>query len=191
MKIKSALIAVIAQAAVSGVCAASADTGDLDVNQLRAAVSNTTTRASGGIDQSSLSSEQQEQLVQWLAGAPSQKWKPGPICMWSCPPPFGSLSADPQRVNVPVSGTGSTTIHWTWDESHQYPIAEYACLWVTTPGNSQAYVVDCEHPGNRYTVYIPWIGQGSYNFFVALRQQSPAPVAGMPVLAATTVTGTR
>ncbi len=187
-RVLSVLFAV--QAAVFGAGWAHA-AGEVDVNQLRAAVAGTMTRASDGLDQSSMNQEQQAQLVQWLAKSPGLMWNPGTICLYNCPPPYGSLSADPQRVTVPVNGTSSTTIHWTWNEDRGRPVAEYACLWVTTPGDPNAYVVDCEHPGNQYKVYIPWIAEGTYNFFVALRKQSPAPIAGMPMLATTTVTGTR
>ncbi|WP_323120333.1 hypothetical protein [Burkholderia alba] len=149
---------------------------------------------------------QQAELNQALSSYPRQDfkgayfdvtpyWNPGsgPFCLYNCPPPVGSVSASPQQVSVPKNGTGSTTLHWTWNESRGQPIAEYACLWVSAAGEQNAHMVDCEHPGNNYTVNVSWIAPVTYTFWVALGNPKggPAtvPITNLVRFAQTTVVG--
>lgn len=128
-------------------------------------------------------------------GGVTPNWNPGggPFCLFNCPPPVGSVSASPQQVSVPKNGTGSTSLHWTWDESRAAPIGEYACLWVSAAGEQNAHMVDCEHPGNNYTVNVSWIAPVTYTFWVALGNPKggPAtvPIANLIKFAQTTVVG--
>ncbi|WP_157379759.1 hypothetical protein [Burkholderia ubonensis] len=153
-----------------------------------------------------LNAAQQAELDQALGSYPRQNyqgpyfgatpyWNPGtgPFCLFNCPPPVGSVSASPQQVSVPQNGTGATTLRWTWDESRAKPVAEYACLWVSAGDEPNAHMVDCEHPGNQYTVNIPWIATGTYTFWVALGNPkggpSTVPIANLVRFAQTTVVG--
>src|SRR5262249_27076258 len=83
-------------------------------------------------------------------------WNPahGPFCTFNCGPVTAAVSASPSPVFLPPNTAGNTTLHWTWNESAATPVAEYACVYVSVNNESSMHVVDCEHPGNNYTVPI-------------------------------------
>lgn len=117
----------------------------------------------------------------------------GPFCTFNCGPVTAAISASPSPVFLPPNTAGNTTLHWTWNESRATPVAEYACVYVSVNDESSMHVVDCEHPGNNYTVPISWIvAPNSYLFTVAISNLSnpPAlPKGSLPVLATTVVRG--
>lgn len=117
----------------------------------------------------------------------------GPFCTFNCGPISGAVTATPANVVLPSNTAGNTTIHWTWNESKATPVAEYACLYVNVNNASTMGVVDCEHPGNNYTVPISWIvAPNSYRFIVAisnLANPPTVPVGSLPQLSSTVVTG--
>jgi hypothetical protein len=112
-------------------------------------------------------------------------------CLSNCPPPVGSITA-PAQVGVPAGGTGTATIRWTWNQSHEKPVTQYSCLWVSGPAETNAHIVQCERPGHVYTIDLPWIGMGTYTFRVAPsgpRGPFTKPIAVLPTLAQATVVG--
>jgi hypothetical protein len=72
-------------------------------------------------------------------------------------------------------------------------VAEFACVYVSVNDESSMHVVDCEHPGNSYTVPISWIvAPNSYLFTIAISSPSNPPVlpkGSLPVLSTTVVRG--
>lgn len=71
--------------------------------------------------------------------------------------------ASPQTVYTPRGGVGSTNIHWTWNRVAGAP--PYGCLYVQNHDTGKWTVVQCEHPRNWYTTYIPWIVGGRNTYF--------------------------
>jgi hypothetical protein len=117
----------------------------------------------------------------------------GPFCTFNCGPLSGAVTASPSFVTLPPNTAGNTTIHWTWNESKATPVAAYACLYVNVNNAATMSVVDCEHPGNNYTVPVSWIvAPNSYEFIVALSNLAnppSVPKGSLPQLSATVVTG--
>jgi hypothetical protein len=172
-------------------------TGASSTQQIAAAVQNTTVTVDGRAESATPNVKQQAELSQALASiqatGPVANWSPGAPCSFNCPPPVGSISASPSVVSAPPGGMGNVSIRWTWDESHSQPVAQYSCLWVSGNGETDAHVVQCEHPGNTYTTNLNWIAAGSsYVFYVAPGNPNgpfTRPVSQIPVLASTTVVG--
>lgn len=168
-----------------------------DTHQLVAAVQGTTVTVDGRADNSLPNMKQQAELVRALGTSqmlsPVPEWAPGPGCNYNCPPPVGSISASPSVVSVPAGGLGRVSIRWTWDEARDQPFTQYSCLWVSGNGESNAHVVQCEHPGNTYTTNLNWIAAGnSYVFRVAPGFPGgpfTKPVSSLLTTASTTVVG--
>lgn len=168
-----------------------------NTQQIAKAVQSTTVTVDGRTDNSVPNVKQQAELTQALAAmqaaGPVANWVPGAPCSFNCPAPVGSISASPSIVSAPAGGMGNVSIRWTWDESRSQPITQYSCLWVSGNGESDAHIVQCEHPGNTYTTNLNWIAAGSsYVFRVAPGNPNgpfTMPVINLITLASTTVVG--
>jgi hypothetical protein len=192
MKIVYTAVAALALLSGNAMAAQTANT-----QQIAAAVQSTTVTVDGRAENATPNLKQQAELTQALAAiqttGPVANWVPGNPCSFNCPLPVGSISASPSVVSAPAGGMGNVSIRWTWDESKAQPVTQYACLWVSGNGETDAHVVQCEHPGNTYTTNLNWIAAGSsYVFYVAAGNPNgpfTRPVSQIPVLASTTVVG--
>jgi hypothetical protein len=192
MKIVYTAVAALALLSGSAMAAQAGNT-----QQIAAAVQSTTVTVDGRAENATPNLKQQAELTQALAAiqatGPVANWVPGNPCSFNCPLPVGSISASPSVVSAPAGGMGNVSIRWTWDESKSQPVTQYACLWVSGNGETDAHVVQCEHPGNTYTTNLNWIAAGSsYVFYVAPGNPNgpfTRPVSQIPVLASTTVVG--
>jgi hypothetical protein len=125
-------------------------------------------------------------------------WNPGsPLCTYNCGPVSASISASPSTLSLPANTAGNTNLTWTWDESQDTPPYEYFCVYVSVSGESDAHVLDCEHPGNTYTTSASWIVGGNYYDFrvspgIPPTDGGPAtrPVSGLSVFDSVRVTAT-
>lgn len=168
-----------------------------NTQQIAKAVQSTTVTVDGRADNSVPNVKQQAELTAALAAVqpvgPVANWVPGAPCSFNCPPPVGSISASPSVVSAPAGGMGNVSIRWTWDESHSQPITQYSCLWVSGNGESDAHIVQCEHPGNTYTTNLTWIAAGSNYVFRVAPGNPNGPftmaVTNLITLASTTVVG--
>jgi hypothetical protein len=99
-----------------------------------------------------------------------------------------NIWASPQTVYVPAGTLGSTNIHWWWNTINGFSGAQYGCLYVKNNSTGLWSVVQCEHKGNNYTTYIPWI-QGGVNAVFRVAVQQDTATHNPPVFIAGTLSG--